>query len=82
MQTIAETFPSSQRTYEVELIILNLTNGSVSDNYIEFVLNSNQQEFIDCDVFVLEMKIATSDSKPVSDNYKFTVIDGLGYRIL
>ena len=57
--SVLEEFPNGKRTYEVEvatairymrdhlLINSNLTNGSINDNYIELVLNSNQQELID-----------------------------------
>ena len=62
----------------------NLIDSSVSDNYIEIILSLNQQEFIDYNAFIVETKtkIVTPDGKSVSDNSKFTVIDGLGDRIL
>lgn len=96
VNSISETFPNPNRSYKVETGIIgrytrdhlpinsNLTNGSVSDNYVEFILNSNQQEFIDCNSFVMEMKIRilAADGKPVTDTSNVTVIDGVGHRIL
>ena len=94
--SISEEFPNGNRTYKVETAIAgrymrdhlpinsNLTNGSINDNYIEFVLNSNQQELVDCNSFVLEMKIklVKPDGSEIDDNDKVNVIDGLGHRIL
>ena len=94
--SISEEFPNGNRTYKVETAIAgrymrdhlpinsNLTNGSINDNYIEFVLNSNQQELIDCNSFALEMKIklVKPDGSELDDNDKVNVIDGLGHRIL
>ena len=82
--SLSKTFPNSQRTYKVETSIIgrymrdhlpinsNLTNVHVSDNYIEFVLMSNRQEFIDFNAFVLgiKIKIVTPVGKPVPDNSK------------
>ena len=94
--SIAEEFPNGNRTYKVESAISsrymrdhlpinsNLTNGAINDNYIEFVLNSNQQELFDCNAFALEMKIKIikPDGSDVDNTANITVIDGLGHRIL
>ena len=94
--SISEEFPNGNRTYKVETAIAsrymrdhlpinsNLTNGSINDNYIEFVLNSNQQELVDCNSFTLEMKIKITkpDGSALADTAKVNVIDGLGHRIL
>ena len=94
--SISEEFPNSNRIYKVESGIsnryyrdtlpvnANLTNGTIADNYIEFVLNSNQQEFYDLSSFALELKIKLknpngSDLGPES---KVSLIDGAGHRIL
>ena len=97
VNSIAEQFPSDQRHHKIESTIsnryirdflpinANVSNGEVRDNYIEFVLNSSQQEFYDCDSFALEMKIKITkadgtDLDPVPSHV--SVIDGLGHRIL
>ena len=35
----------------------NLTNRPINENHIELVLNSNQQELVDCNSFAFEIKI-------------------------
>ena len=94
--SISEEFPNGNRTYKVETAIAgrymrdhlpinsNLTNGSINDNYIEFVLNSNQQKLIDCNYFALKMKmkIIKPDGSDLNNSVKVNVIDGLGHRIL
>ena len=60
----------------------NLTNGSISNNYIGLVFNSNQQEIIHCNSFALEMKNVNPNGFDLDDNVKLSVIDGLAYRIL
>ena len=94
--SISEEFPNSNRSYKVESGIsrryfrdhlpvnASITNGTVSDNYIEFVLNSNQQEFFDLNSFSLELKlkITLANGADLPDTAKLTVVDGLGHRIL
>ena len=94
--SISEEFPNSNRSYKVESGIshryfrdhlpvnASLTNGTVSDNYVEFVLNSNQQEFFDLNSFSLELKlkINTPDGGDLSPTVNLSVIDGLGHRLL
>ena len=94
--SISEEFPNNNRSYKIESgisnryirdhlpINANVTNATVSDNYIEFVLNSNQQEFFDLNSFTLELKIKINNpnGEDLGKDTKLTVIDGLGHRIL
>ena len=95
INSVSSDFPNSNRVFKVESgitsryvrdylpINANLSNGAVDDNYIEFILNSNETEFVDCTSFALEMKMKIVNSlgeKPVIDS-KYSVIDGLGHRI-
>ena len=96
VNSISSDFPNPNRAYKVESTITNrylrdyaptnahLSNGVVEDNYIEFILNSNQQEFLDCTSLALEMKMKIVDSKGEApgEDAKISVIDGLGHRIL
>ena len=96
INSVSSDFPNSNRVFKVESgitsryvrdylpINANLSNGAVDDNYIEFILNSNETEFVDCTSFALEMKMKIVNSigeKPVIDS-KYSVIDGLGRRII
>ena len=94
--SISEEFPNSNRIYKVESgissryyrdnlpINANLTNGSVADNYIEFLLNSNSQEFYDLNSFALELKIkiTNANGSNLGPEAKVSLIDGAGHRIL
>ena len=40
-----------------KLIVYKYRNGSINDNYIEIVLNLNEQELFDCNSYTLEMKM-------------------------
>ena len=94
--SISEEFPNSSRQYKVESgisnryyrdylpINANLTNGSIADSYVEFVLNSNNQEFFDLNSFALELKIklTLSNGEDLPPESKLTLIDGAGHRIL
>ena len=93
--SIAEEFPTGNRTYKVETGITgrytrdylpvncSLMNGAVNDSYLEFTIYSNQLEFINCNELALEMKIKIKqDGKDLTDADNVTVIDGLGHRIL
>ena len=96
VNSISSHFPTPSRSYKVESGLKNrylrdylpinasLSNGSVEDNYIEFIINSNNQEFIDTSSFAMEMKmkITKSDDSPIDGTKKISVIDGLGHRIL
>ena len=93
--SISEEFPNSNRSYKIESGIsrryfrdhlpvnASLTNGTVSDNYIEFVLNSNQQEFFDLNSFSIELKlkINTPAGGELADTVKLSVVDGLGHTL-
>ena len=94
--SISEEFPNSNRMYKVESGIVNryfrdnlpinanLTNGTVADNYIEFVLNSTSQEFYDLNSFALELKIKilNENGGALTPESKLSLIDGAGHRIL
>ena len=58
-----------------------LTHGSINDNYIEFVWNSNQQVIIYSNSFALEMKVVKPNGSALDDNVKLSVIDELGHII-
>ena len=83
INSVSSDFPNSNRVFKVESgitsryvrdylpINANLSNGAVDDNYIEFILNSNETEFVDCTSFALEMKMKIVNSlgeKPVIDS--------------
>ena len=94
--SISEEFPITNRKFKVESSIssryfrdhlpinANISNGGVSENYIEFVLNSNDQEFFDLKSFALELKISIrqNDGSELAAGSKLSLIDGAGHRIL
>ena len=94
--SISEEFPITNRKFKVESSIssryfrdhlpinANISNGGVSENYIEFVLNSNDQEFFDLKSFALELKIEIrkNDGTELVAGSKLSLIDGAGHRIL
>ena len=94
--SISEEFPITNRKFKVESSIssryfrdhlpinANISNGGVSENYIEFVLNSNDQEFFDLKSFALELKISfrQNDGSELAAGSKLSLIDGAGHRIL
>ena len=94
--SLAEEFPSHNRTYKVESgisnryrrdylpINANLNNGNLTDTYIEFVLPSNGQEFMDLDSFSIEMKlnIVKANGSKLDETDQLTLVDGFGHRIL
>ena len=94
--SISEEFPNTNRRYKVESAIssryyrdhlpinVNFSNGGVSENYIEFVLNGNTQDFYDLESFALELKlkIKNHDGSDLPDDATLTLIDGAGHRIL
>ena len=93
---ISEQFPNSKRIYKVESSIVNkvtrdhlpcngsLIDASINDSYIEFSIAPNQEEFIDCKSFVLELKlkITKADGTDPDPAKPISVIDNLGQRIL
>jgi len=96
INSITESFPTNKRDYKLEASIAdrnlrdflptnsNMNNGSVNDNYIEFILDSNDQEFYDLSTFHIEMKmkITKADGSSLDGNSNVTVVDGLANRLL
>ena len=96
VNSVSSDFPNPNRMYKVESGVVNrylrdylpinanISNGSVDDNYIEFVINSNDQEFIDLNSFVMEVKlrITTVDGKILEKGNHVSVVDGCGHRLL
>ena len=94
--SLAEEFPSYNRTYKVESGVSNkytrdylpinthVNNGNLTDTYIEFVLPSNGQEFMDLDSFAIEMKvnIVKANGNALDDKDQLTLVDGFAHRIL
>ena len=88
VNSITSHFPNPARVYKVESGVKNrylrdylpinasLSNGAVEDNYIEFIINSNNQEFIDISSLAMEMKIliSKSDGKIVEDTKNISVM--------
>ena len=60
----------------------NLTSDTIADNYIEIVLNSNQQEFYDLRYFalVLKKKLKIPNGSDLGPETKVSLIDEAGYR--
>ena len=46
------------------------------------MVRTNQQKLINCNSFLLEMKIIKPDGSDIDENVKIAVIDGLNHRIL
>ena len=95
INSLAEEFPNGNRMYKVESGIISrhrrdylpincsLSNGSVNDSYLEFVLNSSENEFIDCNAFALEMKIKLQkNAADITPSDNVILIDGAGHRLL
>lgn len=94
--SVIEDFPTTNRIYKVESGILaryfrdspatntNLTSGLVNDSYLEFIINSSEQEFFDCKSLSLELKvkITKADGGDLPDNASITLVDGFAHRLL
>ena len=94
--SINESFPNPLRTYRLDSLIssryfrdylpvnANLNNGSINDSYIEFILNSSEQAFIDLSSFALEikLKITKKNGEDIDENAKLNLIDGFSHRLL
>ena len=90
-----ENFPNIRRVFQVEGAISekysfdclpvngNISNGSVSDSYVEFIVSSSNNELVDVNSFMLEskLKITKSNGSDLDDTCNVTVIDGLAYRL-
>ena len=95
VNSIGEEFPNGNRTYKVESSIsnrylrdylpinANISSGSVNDSYVDFMISSNQNEFIDCESFTIETKleILKADGSVLDDGCNVSVVDGLGHRL-
>ena len=95
VNSIGEEFPNGNRTYKVESSIsnrylrdylpvnANISSGSVTDSYVEFIISGNQNEFIDCESFTIETKleIQKPDGTAIDDSCKVSVVDGLAHRL-
>ena len=93
---ISNQFPNDKRTYKLESGIssryerdvlpsnVNINSESISDNYLEFIINGSNQEFIDLDSLSLELKveITKADGTRVEEVGKVTPVDGFGHRLL
>jgi len=96
VNSITENFPSVKRKYKVDASIsnryvrdylstnVNANNGSVSDKYLEFILDSSEEEFFDLNSFYIELKlkITKADGSNLDANSNVTIVDGIGNRIL
>ena len=94
--SISENFPVIDRSYKVDSSIMsrshrsylpinaNINSGSIDENYIEFIINSNEQEFIDTSSFSLEMKIKIVDEigSSLNENSKISLIDAFPLMLL
>ena len=95
VNSIGEEFPNGNRTYKVESSIsnrylrdylpinANISSGSVTDCYVDFMISSNQNEFIDCESFTIETKleILKADGSVLDDACNVSVVDGLAHRL-
>ena len=93
---ISNLFPNDKRTYKLESGIssryerdilpsnVNINSESISDNYLEFIINGSNQEFIDLDTLSLELKvgITKADGSAVEATSNVTPVDGFGHRLL
>ena len=95
VSTVTEDFPTINRRYKLETgiqsryqrdylpINCSLTSGAVQDSYLEFVLNSNEIEFIDTKGFSLELKLKLQkNGADIKADDNVTVIDGMAQRLL
>ena len=93
---ISNLFPNDKRTYKLEAGIsgrydrdilpsnATINSESVTDNYIEFIINGSDQEFIDLDSLSLELKvkITKADGSNIDAATNVTIVDGFGHRLL
>ena len=94
--SISERFPVMDRSYKVDSSILNrsfrsnmpinanINNGSIDENYCEFMINSNEQEFVDTSSFALEMKIkiVPTTGGSIEDSSIIQLVDGFPLMLL
>ena len=94
--SISENFPVMDRSYKVDSSILsrryksympinaNINNGSIDENYCEFNINSNEQEFIDTSSFALEMKIkiVPTSGGNIEDSALIQLVDAFPLMLL
>ena len=94
--SIAENFPVIDRSYKVDSSVAgrqyrshmpinaNINNGAIEENYCEFVINSNEQEFFDTSSLALEMKIkiVNENGEDVDNTSNFTLVDAFPLMLL
>ena len=95
VNAIDENFPNTRRVFQVEGAISgkysfdslpvngNISNGNVSDSYVEFIISSSNNELVDANSFMLEskLKITKGSGADLDDACNVTVIDGLAHRL-
>ena len=93
---ISNAFPTDKRTYKLESGIstryerdvlpsnVNINSELITDNYLEFIVNGSDQEFIDLDTLSLELKISITkeDDTPIDAQSHVSLVDGFAHRIL
>jgi len=95
VSSVTESFPTNNRPYKIETSIgdrnlreylptnINVTNGSVTDNYVEFILDGSDAEFVDLSSIYVEMKmkIVNEDGSSLDDSKNVSLVDGVANRI-
>ena len=93
---ISNAFPTDKRTYKLESGIstkyerdvlpsnVSINSESVTDNYLEFIVNGSDREFIDLDTLALELKVTITkqDDSPVTADSHVSLVDGFPHRLL
>ena len=93
---ISNAFPTDKRTYKLESGIstryerdvlpsnVSINSESVTDNYLEFIVNGSDREFIDLDTLALELKVTITkqDDSPVAADRHVSLVDGFPHRLL
>ena len=96
VNSISEFFPNPNRVYKIEGSFIgknnydqlpsnaNLSDMSISDSYVEFLLPASQEEFIDTASMVIEMelKVTMEDGSDIDGADHISTVDNIGERIL
>ena len=93
--SVAEKFPTVNRTYQLESSIngrykrdilpinSSLNTGGVESNYLEYVVGTNSEEFLDLDEITLQLSLKfKKDGQDITPADNFMPIDSLGFRVL
>ena len=94
--SISERFPVMDRSYKVDSSILNrsfrsnmpinanINIGTIDENYCKFIINSNEQGFVDTSSFALEMKIkiVPTTGGSIEDSSIIQLVDGFPLMLL